>query len=141
MFHLLMKNVSSNKKLETSLQELVLSGFIEVDGCYFLQKLFNQQKHISSLDFIDKTGYECFVNSIHIDDYIEEDLFIQGLLYSDKIISEWLKLENNTTLEVILSETDFGFQIKFHVSRPNENWILESDLNIFKEALLILGNN
>jgi hypothetical protein len=137
MFQLILKHIGVGKKLAPSLLEIFSDGFLVMNDCYFLNKLFQQQAHINASDFVDKTGYECFINSLHIDDYVENDFFIQAMLLTERLISEWNKLNNHLILEVVLSETDFGVNVKFHVLRQNENWVNENELNKFSEAIMI----
>jgi hypothetical protein len=137
MFQDILKRLSAGKKIEDTLFETLQDGFIEVNGCYFLKKLAVSLSHIDTADFIDKTGHECFINSLHVDDFVSNDFFVQAILFTDKLVSDWNKLNNDLDLEVILSETDSGFNIKFHVVRPSETWINEHELNKFEEAIMI----
>jgi len=141
------KQISENKKLNDNLNHLLLEGFLFYEDCCFLTTLYKQQNHINKSDFIDKTGYECFINSVHIDDYVEKDLFEQVILFSIKLIELWNNQNNKLILNMILSETDFGFNLKFHVYRENERWINENEICKFEEAIIIFntceydGNN
>lgn len=140
MLNLFIKKVAVNSKLCTPLQKLISGGFIFHNGCYFLRSLYGIQSHISESDFIDATGYECFINSIHIDDYVEIDLFEQAMLFADKLIELWKIQNNGLILTVILSETEFGFNIKFHTCRKNEQWINEDEMDKFEEAMILLNS-
>lgn len=137
MFQLILRQIGVGKKLEPSLLEIFSDGFLVMNDCYFLKELFQQQTHANASDFVDKTGYECFINSLHIDDYVKNDFFIQAMFLTERVILEWNKLNNHLLLEVILSETDFGVNVKFHVLRQNEIWINENELNKFSEAVMI----
>lgn len=54
------------RELPSSLSELVTPGFCEQDGCIFLISLRVRDTNVTMRDFPDKTGYECFVNSIQM---------------------------------------------------------------------------
>jgi len=140
MLMILVKKVVLNYKLNTSLLELLSEGFIIYKGCYFLKSLHKIQGHINEFDFTDATGYECFINSIHIDDYVDNDVLEQALLFSDSLINEWNAQNNGLILKLILSETDFGFNLKFHLRREKEDWINEKDINKFEEALIVFNS-
>jgi hypothetical protein len=142
LFSLLLKELSKDTTLHPKLSLFLKNNpFIFNNECYVLKKVMERNKHMQETDFIDKTGYECFINSIHIDDYINSDLLIQSILFIKKILLRWNKLNNNLTLRLILSETDFGFNIKFHVVRANEEWINPTTIVTRKEALLIIDSN
>lgn len=137
MFQLILRQIGIGERLESPLQEILSEGFLVINDCYVLKGLFEQQNHVSVSDFVDKTAYECFINSIHIDDYVKNDFFIQAMFLTERLILEWNKLTNHLVLQVIISETDFGVNVKFHVLRQNEIWIDGRELNKFSEAVMI----
>ena len=138
MLFLIFGKVTFNHQLKISLQKLLDSGFKNSNDCYFLETLFNQQSHIQQSDFIDKTGYECFINSIHIDDYVEKDYFEQAILFASNLVELWNCSNYGKKLLIIVSETDFGFNLKFHLKRESEQWIDIKDINKFEEALIVI---
>lgn len=140
MLTLLSGKIVSSLKLNPALRKLLSEGFILHEGCYFLKSLYKQQSHINGADFKDRTGYECFVNSIHFDDYVDTDVFEQALLFSNDLIKTWDVENNSLSLRLILSETDFGFNLKFCLYRENEDWIDENDVDKFEEALIIFNS-
>jgi hypothetical protein len=140
MLLLMFKKVTSNHQLEISLQKLLENGFKISNDCYFLDTLFNQQKHIKESDFIDKTGYECFINSIHIDDYVENDFFEQTMLFAKYLIELWNKNNYDKSIVIIIGETDFGFNLKFHLHREGEQWISIKDIDRFEESLIVINS-
>jgi hypothetical protein len=118
----------------------ILSGeFIMKEGCYTLSSL-NQQAHTSLIDFEDENSYECFLNSINIDDYVENNLFECAIFALQKIHQKWIQFNQNKILIAILIKTDFGYNIKFHLER-NKPYIDENSIDKFDEAVLILKLN
>lgn len=140
MISLLINKVVTGFQLNPILEKLLSDGFTCHKGCYFLKSLYKLQNHINQSDFIDSTGYECFINSIHFDDYVNENIIEQALLFSDHLIRVWNTENNGLILRLILSETDFGFNLKFHLFREQEKWINENDIDKFKEALVIFNS-
>lgn len=138
MFFTLVNHARGKDKLATTLNDLFVNGFIVMEDCLVLEKLGRRQPHIKLTDFVDKTGYECFVNSIHVDDYVTDNLFTQALLFIDKLISELRILKYSQNIAIIMSDTGFGFNIKFHVLRENASWVDINELHKFKEAILVL---
>lgn len=137
MLNLLIEVISTNKTLNFKLKALLNKGFVYRDDCYFLSAFLENQLHLKKEDFIDSIGFECFINSFHVDDYVEEDLFIQSMLFIDLLIKEWEKSDIEKNLTIILSKTDFGFNIKFHTKR-NEVWIDVDNLNDFEEGIMVI---
>lgn len=140
MLKIFINKIILDFKLNDALENLLSEGFIYDNGCYFLKSLRKQQSHVNELSFNDRTGYECFINSIHIDDYVGVNVFEQALLFSDHLISKWNIQDNGLVIKIILSETDFGFNLKFHLSRERENWINENDVDKFEEGLIIFSS-
>jgi hypothetical protein len=141
MFDLILNQLKESRSINPELFDLVSDGFIMRDDAYFLLRLYNKQPHMSRKDFIDKTGHECFINSFHIDDYAENDFFIQSLFFANQVLLNWKRLKNNLTLQIIIGQTDFGFNIKFHVLRENEEWIKIDEVNNFDEALILIQSD
>ena len=48
---------------------IVRMGLVEVGNLIFLKKLY-QTTRMPRRMITDSTGYECFVNSLHVDDYV-----------------------------------------------------------------------
>ncbi|SEI52191.1 hypothetical protein SAMN05216327_102202 [Dyadobacter sp. SG02] len=138
MFYLVNQMLTISNSIDDRLVELISGGFVVVDDCYILKSLYENNRHIKLREFEDKTGFECFVNSFHVDDYIEDDFLIQSLLFTGLLFQEWKGLSTNAILEVIVSETDFGMNVKFHAMRNGEVWANDSDLDEFEEALLVV---
>jgi hypothetical protein len=49
------------------LATLISNGFAAQEGCYFLTDLYKLKGNTSRSSFADETGYEYYVNHIHID--------------------------------------------------------------------------
>jgi hypothetical protein len=45
----------------------VIDGFVSEEGCCFLRNLYEHRGNACPSMFPDETGYECFVNHIHIE--------------------------------------------------------------------------
>lgn len=94
------------------------------------------QTNVSLNDFEDRTGYECFINSIHIDDYAESNWLGNALQLSQRLLECWFGSQNSESLQVILSCGEFGAMVKAHVIRAGEIW-LDDDLDSYDEPVLV----
>jgi len=63
----LLSGVISITPFKQTINKIASNGFVVKDDCYFLASLLPLAKNASKERFIDCVGYECFVNSIHID--------------------------------------------------------------------------
>ena len=124
-------------RADEALLKLSVKGFIEVDGCYFLKALYKKAK-ATQQDFPDKTGYECFVNGFHIEDYVAGNYLREAFLFAKEMFAGWAKLNNKLCLTCIVGQTESGAKIRFHVKRKGECWLNESELDEFDEAICVL---
>src|SRR6185312_7145340 len=77
--------------LPDRLSEMIATGFVEHHGCVFLSELFKTSKAVTEEDFPDKTGHECFVNHVHIDDFVDSEEIVPVAIIFLARISEMLK--------------------------------------------------
>ena len=126
--------------LPAQLTDLLAQGFCKINDCFFLSSLATKKTIASNTDFPDKTGYECFINSIHIDDYTSSDYLANAHLFAELAFRIWHKEGQKGTLQAIISSDEFGASIKFHFLREGESWI-DSDLSKYEDAILVLNSD
>jgi hypothetical protein len=107
----------------SSLRKIANSGFKLQDGCYFLHALADNSLNVSKENFPDYTGYECFVNSIHIEDYVDENVLEQAILFVIEVFSVWNASISDFALAAIVCADEWSVVVKFHMYRFNENWL------------------
>lgn len=61
----------SSTPLASGLAELLREELVEENGCWFLASLREGARTASLASFVDRSGLECFVNHIHIEDFLE----------------------------------------------------------------------
>lgn len=127
---------NGSRSIAQSLLKLLESGFAVLDGCVLLQSLLSLNKNAKLQDFPDKTGFECYVNSIHIDDYVEGGDFEQSIPFLFELFATWNKTFQNKILRAIISSDEFGTVLRFHVVREGDSWLSEN-LEEYEEAILI----
>jgi hypothetical protein len=129
----------NDKYLESELLEIVSSSFIDIGECLFLKNCIEVKTNVAINDFPDKTGYECFINSVNIDDYIENDLLEQGILFSQEAFKKFKAFDKKNILNCIMLMDEFGLKIKLHLLRDGEQWLPEY-LEGFEEAILMVDS-
>ncbi|ETS33618.1 hypothetical protein PTE_00793 [Photorhabdus khanii NC19] len=135
-----MKELKGNHLVLTDeLQSIISSGFIEKEHCFFSKKLMNYSSSASKKHFQDCVGFECFVNSLHIDDYVDKNHLEYSILFCNSLLISWEYLNPNDKLNVIISLDEFGALIKFHLDRNGEMWLSE-DLESYDEPILITNS-
>jgi hypothetical protein len=109
-----------------ALHAIAESGFEVRDDCHFLAAIFPSVKNANKNSFPDCTGYESFVNSVHIEDYDDAAPLCQAIQFVDHVFTVWRASVQNLTLMAIVSADDSSVVVKFHVKRPAERWLSEN---------------
>lgn len=122
--------------LPNELNSIIVNGFFECNGCYFSKKLMECCPSVSPEHFQDYVGFECFVNSFHIDDYVESHYLEYSVLFSNLLLKAWRCFNCDRELNVIVLLNEFGATIKFHLIRPDEVWLNEN-LEVYEDPVLI----
>ena len=82
---------------------------------------------------MDLTGYECFVNHLHIDDYTDENFFLHGLgliMAVAGIVRN--KFPQKHFRFILAQEKDSSCNVRFHCRRKGEEWLSE-DIDQYRE--------
>ncbi|MNG65606.1 hypothetical protein D3C79_238740 [compost metagenome] len=124
--------------LPYELNEVVEQGFIELSGCFLSRKLLSYCNSVTPDIFEDEISFECFVNSIHIEDYVNEKYFQYSIVFCNSIIKKW-NINHLDHLNVIISLDDETLlpTIKFHLKRKGVSWLDEDKIDSSIQAVLI----
>lgn len=128
-----------NRELPSSLSELITPGFCEQDGCIFFVSLRVRDTNATTSDFPDKTGYECFVNSIHIDDFVQFDYLPYACLFVETCFAMWRRSGIRGDIKAIISSDELGALVKFHLVRDSETWV-DQDLEKYEDGILVVDS-
>lgn len=134
---------AKEQKLSEKLSQLLAQGLTDLGGAILFTAMRNTAERGTPDNFPDLTGYECFVNHIHVEDQVDGSLSEQALLR--KGIAFALAIESRLRSEfpgkpfnVIVAANVSGCGARFHTVRPGEEW-LASDLEGYAdEAILVL---
>ncbi len=126
--------------LPDPLIKVLKEGFIKYEGCYLLAAFNNTLSNAAMSDFIDGTGYECFINSFHIDDYVDGNYLEAALLFVKECFCVWEMEKNQGALQAIISLDEFGGVIKLHLIRESER-LLSDDIDSYEEAILEIDSS
>ena len=126
----------NQKKLPSILSEIVFTGFRKENDCFCLDALTKGKTNVTYSDFPDKTGYECFINSIHIDDFIDSNYLAYACLFVEDCFDMWRRSGFQEKLQAIISSDEFGSLVKLHIVRKGEAWVSD-ELEQYEESILV----
>jgi hypothetical protein len=69
---------------------------------------------------------ECFVNSVHVEDYESTMPLMQATQFVMRVFTVWNTSAPRLTLIAIVSADELSVVAKFHVKRPGEQWLSEN---------------
>lgn len=135
---------SKGEKLSKALSKLLSQGFTELDGAIVFTAMRNTGENVEAKNFPDLTGFECFVNHIHVEDQLDRPvsteiaLLRQGIAFALETETRLCSKFPRKRFKVIVASTAHACGVRFHLNRPGEQW-LTSDLDSYaKEAILVL---
>lgn len=133
-----------HEKLSEKLSQLLAPGFTDLGGAIVLTAMRNIAENVKPENFPDLTGFECFVNHIHVEDQLDGPasdrtaLLRQGIAFALATESQLRSTFPGKPFKVIVAATAHGCGVRFHLMRSGEEW-LASDLDGYKEeAILVL---
>jgi hypothetical protein len=110
-------------------------AFMRLHGCVFLKREFKLSR-VSQKHFPDKTGYECFVNHVHLAYDGARRSAISSLEYCKRLDIGLVKFAPKQEFQIIASFSVDGSTVRFHKLRPREDYLAD-DLEGYKtEAIL-----
>lgn len=114
--------------LPAELSAVTNKGFVTQGACSFLRVLCEHRGNAIPSMFPDETGYECFINHIHIDTHSNEPLPL-AMVFADEVGKAWVSSGSSgsrNSLRVIVSCNDTGCVVRCHVVRPQQSWLDEN---------------
>jgi hypothetical protein len=137
------QNLDDPKALPQKLLGLLNGGFVEADECVFLSAL-KKTASVERMDFPNRTAYECFVNHIHIEDYLENgglpplEMLGRGLALAREVSERLSHLHGVKHFRIIVAFPGATCTVRFHTIRPNEEWVDKDAAGPDSEAMAIL---
>lgn len=118
-----------------ALAAIIDEGLEVRGGCYFLAALLRKTTSVSRSNFIDCTGYECFVNSIHIEDYDDKAPLPQAIQFVLGVFAAWHTWRHTSSLVAIIGVNESSVVVKFHAKRPTERWLCD-DIELYDDPTM-----
>jgi hypothetical protein len=116
-------------ELAPALAELAAGRLVETDQGIVLERLL--PKTIDPNVFQDKTGFEAWINKIHVEDYVDEttqgadDVLLQGLLYAERLAAKFAARGGAFRIFLCVDNDSNDVTCRFHVVREGEPWFID----------------
>lgn len=129
--------------LPQKLIKLLDEGFVEENGCVFMVRL-KKEAPVQRLDFPDETAYECFVNHVHLEDFLENgglpplELLGRAIAFARELLQRLSRLHGTKEFRVIVGSDGTSSTVRFHTVRPDEEWVSKGHNGLREEALAVL---
>jgi hypothetical protein len=86
-----------------------------------------------------------FINHIHVDDYVSDDLINQSIRYASRVLHTWnqQRFDGDLMSIIVLKKNECSKDeatVRFYYRRQNESW-LPADLDGTDEAILELASS
>jgi hypothetical protein len=115
-----------------------LPRLAQINGSVLLRDEYERAKAARLSDFPDRTGYESFINHIHLPYSGSSSSLKQCLTYTRALKQALQKLRPRRKFEIIVSLSDDGCVVRFHQIRPGEHWVSPNLETYADEAILVL---
>jgi hypothetical protein len=126
--------------LPAELSDLLSAGVVDQDGCVLFAQLAKGTGSASRDRFPDLTGYECFVNHVHIDDYVEgadaATLAAMGVAFARRLSG--LLSDHRGEFNVIVGSDELSCTVRFHRVRAGEAWLADDLESYQDDAIAVL---
>jgi hypothetical protein len=128
--------------LPDELAQVVGDGMSVVDDCLVVGK----PDAVARLDSVraavmDKTGYECFVNHIHLKERGDSVAALgDAVAFCKRVSAEVTSVAPNRPVRFIISKNGEDWTVHFHTLRPDESYVSDDLEGYAEEAVLVLDS-
>ena len=112
------------------------------EDCVLL-KNFERNKHVKVSELPDKTGFECFINHVHLPFRSTKESLVSCLARAVSIERALIPLAQNRRFRVIVgisednSSSERNCTIRFHHIRLGEDWVADKLEGYKADAILV----
>lgn len=140
MAKMLLSYLVTGARLPEELNRIIESGFREADGCYFIEGLLERSTNVDQASFPDQTGYEVFINKLHIDDYVAEGLLTHAIQAALCLQQNFRLKFASPELRTIIGVEENSCVLVTHAIRRDETWLREPLDDYEEESLLVIDS-
>lgn len=132
----------STDALPDELAQILGDGMRVVDDCLVVGK----SDAVPCLDSVratvmDKTGYECFVNHVHLKERGNSAAVLgHALAFCKRVSAEAVSVAPNRSVRFIVSKNGTDWTVHFHTLRPDESYVSDDLEGYSEDAVLVLDS-
>ncbi len=133
--------------LDYRLSSILEDGFLLAEGGVFLRRMYERKGNAERAMFPDLTGYECFVNHFHVEDYLGAKVIqaphpslAYGIVFAKNLMERIRAKYRGLRVRVILSVDSAGCAVRFHSVREGESWIPNNLESYQEEGIMVLDS-
>jgi hypothetical protein len=116
---------------------LTVPVFEYVHDSVLLKQEFHGSRHVKASDFPDRTGYESFINHVHLRFDQTRESLVSCLRYAQALQTGLARLQPRRHFQIIVAVGEDDCAVRFHEVRSGESWVAEN-LEGYSEAVLVL---
>jgi hypothetical protein len=118
--------------LSPELSSVLEAGFVEEKGCVLFASKARGSTFARATE--DETGFECFINHLHIEDLAEALEFA-------RLLHKALADAFTGSFAVIVAYDGREATVRFHRLRANQTWLSENLEGYLDEGIAVLDSN
>jgi hypothetical protein len=123
---------------DVSSNRLTHPSFTVVDGSLLLKDEYKKAKRAKPADFPDRTGFECFVNHVHLPYDGSRESLQSCFRYVAALQKDLARYGEGRRFLVIVSVSENGCAVRFHQRRRSESWVSDNLEGYSEEGILVL---
>ena len=129
--------------LPDDLTKILRDGMRVVEDCLVVGKSSTVPRLVSvRAAVMDKTGYECFVNHVHLKESGDSAVVLgHAVAFCKRVSAEALSVAPNRLVRFIISKNGTDWTVHFHTLRPDENYVSDDLEGYAEEAVLVLDSS
>lgn len=109
-----------------------------VHDCLLLEEEYERNRHARISDFPDRTGFECFINHVHLPFAGTRESLARCLEYAAALQHAVASVaKGGHRVRVVVGIGDCDCVVRFHLIRPGETWLSENLEDYESEAMLV----
>ncbi len=128
------------RDLDAGLAAVLDDGFEQVAGCVVFSRFADSARRIGVAQCGDETGFEAFVNHVHVEDELPaaspSDLLEEAGLFVSRLADQLKRAYPDEPFVVILAVSD-SCTVRFHKVRTGQSWLAD-DIEDYDEAVMSL---
>lgn len=135
--------------LNDELGRIANSGFLENRSCFLISEMYGSEYDSYDIkkDFTDETGFEAFVNHLHIEDYCSSKLVSNAICYMSQVFDNWNLVYGDKKLRFIysispgLDNSEKSHTVRNYVHRSGQDYLVDDLQGYEMESVLLISGD